>query len=131
MAKLTEMLGAVYAHAGKPKSEGRVRPKPKTTKGHRAGGEHRVTRGEKSVSQPHQQHGELASAVEPRPLTDGQMAKQHARHEKRRATESWISGHMSSHEHAAVHARADHVLRGKHVREYKGKSGERSFGRLK
>ena len=131
MAKTTEMLGAVFAHAGKPKSEGRVRPKPRTEglKAHKRG--HRVTHGEASVSQPRQQHGELASEAQPERLTAGQRMKEHARHEKTRATESWISGHMSTAEHSAVHGRADHVLRGREPRAFKGKTGERSFGKLR
>lgn len=124
------MLGAVFAHAGAPKSEGRVRPKPKTEgfHGHKKG--HKVTHGEKSVSQPRQQHGELASVMEPKPLSERMQMKEHARHEKRRATESWISGHMSTSEHTAVHKRADHILSGKHPKHFSGKTGERKIGRL-
>jgi len=113
------MLGAVFAHAGAPKSEGRVRPKPKTSKGHRAGGTHKVTKGERSVSQPHQQHGELASAAEPRPLTDRQMIRDNAKRTMRHATDAWVSGHMSTKEHSETHARARHVLSGKHPHEYR------------
>lgn len=131
MANLVPMLGAVFAHAGAPKSEGKVRPKPKTTKGHRAGGTHKVTRGEGSVSQKFQQHGELASAVEPRPLSDRMQMKEHARHTMRRATEDWVSGHMSTHEHNAVHARGKHILAGKHPHEYSGKTGERKIKGLR
>jgi hypothetical protein len=127
MAALVPMLGAVFAHAGAPKSEGRVRPKPKTTKGHRAGGRHRVTHGEKSVSQPHQQHGELASVAEPKPLSERMKMREHAKHEMRRATEDWVSGRMTTHEHKAVHARGKHILSGKHPHEFSGKSGERKI----
>jgi hypothetical protein len=118
------MLGAVFAHAGAPKSEGRVRPKPRTEGAHGRKG-HRVTHGEKSVSQPHQQHGELASAVEPKPLTERMQMREHAKHQMRRATEDWVSGHMSTSEHNAVHARGKHILAGKHPHEFRGKSGER------
>jgi hypothetical protein len=126
MAKLVPMLGAVFAHAGAPPSEGKVRPKPKTT---RRG--HKVTGGEKSVSQHRQQHGELASAMEPAPLTERQQMKEHARREMRHATESWISGHTTTAEHNAVHARAKHILSGKHPREFSGKTGERKIRGLR
>jgi hypothetical protein len=126
VAKLVPMLGAVFAHAGPPKSEGRVRPKPKTT---RHG--HRVTRGEKSVSQPHQQHGELPSMAEPRPLTERMAMREHAKHEMRRATEEWVSGRITTHEHKAVHARGKHILAGKHPHEFSGKSGEKKIKGLR
>lgn len=125
MAKIVPMLGAVFAHAATP-NDTKSRPKPKTTKG-KAGGKHTVTRGEKSMVQPHQQHGELASAMEPKPLSERQQLKEHARHVKRRATEDWVSGRMTTDEHNAIHKRADHVLSGKHPREYSGKSGERKI----
>lgn len=130
MTALVPMLGAVFAHAGAPKSEGRVRPKPHTegAHGHKKG--HRVTHGEKSVSQPRQQHGELASVMEPKPLNERQMLKEHARHQMRRATEDWVSGHITTHEHNAVHARGKHILAGKHPREFSGKSGERKIKHL-
>jgi len=80
-----------------------------------------------------QQHGELASAAveSPKMPSAHQMTRQHAKHEKHRATESWISGHMSTKEHSAVHARADHILRGGKPHEFKGKTGERSFKPLR
>lgn len=122
MAKLVPMLGAVFAHAGHPPSEGRVRPKPRTNK---------TTRGEKSVSQPHQQHGELASAAESKPLSERMLMKEHAKHSMRRATEDWVDGRITTHEHNAVHARSKHVMSGKHPREYSGKSGERKIKGLR
>lgn len=129
MANLVPMLGAVFAHATTPANQGRKqRPKPKTPKGR---GDNKVTRGEKSVSQPHQQHGELASAAEPAPLNDRQQMKEHARHEKRRATEDWISGRITTHEHKAVHDRAEHVMSGKNPKHYSGKSGERKIKGLR
>jgi hypothetical protein len=128
MAALVPMLGAVFAHAVPPDASGKKRsPKPKTSK--RAG--HRVTRGEKSVVEPHQQHGELATAAAPMPLTDRQRLKERAKSEMHRATESWISGHMTTSEHNAVHARAKHVLAGKHPREFSGRSGERKIKGLR
>jgi len=113
------MLGAVFAHAATPAGQGRKQhPKPHGR---------RVTRGEKSVSQPYQQHGELASAAEPKPLSDRMMMRDHAKHSMRRATEDWVDGRITTHEHNAVHARGKHVMAGKHPREYSGKSGERKI----
>jgi hypothetical protein len=62
---------------------------------------------------------------EPVKVSDKDIAKEHARYEKRRATERWISGQLSTTEHSRVHARADHVLRGKRIPTFKGKTGER------
>jgi hypothetical protein len=124
MAHLVPMLGAVFAHAATPGGQAhKQRPKPKTTK-YRG---HKVTHGEKSVSQIHQQHGELASVAEPKPLSERMMMRDHAKHEMRRATEDWVSGRMSTHEHKAVHARGKHILAGKHPHEFHGKSGERKI----
>jgi hypothetical protein len=122
MTKLVPMLGAVFAHVGAPKSEGRERPKPRGKK---------TTRGEKSVSQPFQQHGELASAAEPGPLSDRMQMKENAKHSMRRATEDWVDGRITTHEHNAVHARGKHVLSGKHPKEFSGKSGERKIKGLR
>jgi hypothetical protein len=83
-----------------------------------------TTKGERSVTQPAQQHGELASMAEPKPISDTKLLKEHARHAKRRATEEWISGRMDTKTHSHVHARANHVLASRHPREFKGKTGE-------
>lgn len=125
MAKLVPMLAAI-AQASTP-ADKKSRPKPRSegVHGHKKG--HRVTHGEKSMVQPHQQHGELATAAAPTPLSERMQMKEHARHEKRMATERWISGHMSSEEHEHVHRRADHILSGKHPRHYSGKTGERKI----
>lgn len=92
-----------------------------------AGGKHKVTRGEKSVSQPHQQHGELASSQEPKALSARMQMKEHAKSAMRSSTESWISGHTTTGEMNAVHARAKHVMSGKHPSQYSGRSGERKL----
>lgn len=84
------------------------------------------SKGEASVTEPMQQHGELASAAVPtRPPTDKQQIKHEAKYQMKRATEDWVAGRMTTDEHKAVHARAQHVLHGKHPHEFKGKSGER------
>lgn len=56
--------------------------------------------------------------------TDKQRTKEDARYAKRRATERWVRGEITTESHNSIHARADHVLRGKRVREFRGKSGE-------
>jgi hypothetical protein len=86
------------------------------------------SKGEKSVTEPGQQHGELSSDTPPTP---GQLIKASAKSSMRNATESWVSGHISTKEHNALHARAKHVLSGKKVREFKGTSGERSFKKIR
>lgn len=108
------MLGAVMAHVTPPDAKGRKRNPKKS-------------RGEKSVAEPRQQHGEMATAMAPKPLSERQQMKEHARHEKRRATEAWISGHMTTSEHSAVHKRAEHILSGKHPKHFSGKTGERKI----
>lgn len=90
----------------------------------------KTTKGEGSVPEAAQQHGELASAGLPKPMTEHQQVKEHAKHERRRATEDWISGRISTKQHNAVHARAKHVISGKHPREFKGTTGERSPGKM-
>ena len=67
----------------------------------------------------------MLGAIMSKPKSDKHMAKEHAKHAMRRATEDWIEGRKSTKEHNAVHARAKHVLSGKPVREFKGKTGEK------
>jgi len=116
MAKETviPMLAAVFAHGTKGQDKKRAKK----------------SKGEKSVTEPHQQHGELSSDAVPQ-LTEHQVVKQHAKHEMRRATEDWVSGRITTKEHNAVHARAKHVMHGKRPHEFKGKTGERSFKGLR
>jgi hypothetical protein len=57
--------------------------------------------------------------------SDKHMLREHAKHSMRRATEDWVSGHMTTHEHAAIHKRAQHILSGKRPEAFRGKSGER------
>jgi hypothetical protein len=90
------------------------------------------SRGEKSVTEPMQQHGELANNKAPvAVLGEKKMMKENAKHTARRATEDWVSGHITTKECGAAHARAKHVLSGRPVREFKGMSGERSFKRMR
>jgi hypothetical protein len=116
-------LAAIMGHATPPDASGKKRnPKPKTNAKNRG---HKITKGEKSMVQPHQQHGELATGDAPKPLTDRQMTKEHAKHAMRRATADWVEGRISSKEHKATHERARHVISGKHPHEFKGRTGER------
>lgn len=113
MAKTMEMgplIGAMFESKTPPKQDKKRAKKSK---------------GEKSVTEPAQQHGELASSAEPKRPTDRQMIKDRAKSEMRRATEEWVSGRMDSGEHKAVHDRAKHVMSNKPVHEFKGKTGER------
>ncbi len=66
-----------------------------------------------------------------KPPTDKQRTRENAKNEMRHATDSWVSGHLTTQEHSAVHARAKHVLSGKEPREFKGKSGERKMKGLR
>ena len=99
------MIGPVSVQKGEP-GDAKRRPKLKG----------KSTRGEKSVTQPRQQHGELFNTMAPKPLSDRAMEKESARSSMRRATANWVDGHISAKEHKAIHERAAHVLAGKHRR---------------
>ena len=123
MADIAPMLGAILGISKTPKGQDKKRAvKPKTKKGR---GDHKVTGGEKSVTEPAQQHGELASFQAPKPLSDKKLMKESAKHTARRATEDWVEGRISTKEHQAVHERTKHVMSGKPVHEFKGMNGER------
>ncbi len=129
MADIAPMLGAILGISRTPKGQDKKRAvKPKTKKGR---GDHKVTGGEKSVTEPAQQHGELASYKAPEPISDRKLIKENAKHTLRRATDDWVEGRITTKEHKAVHERAKHVLSGKRPHEFKGMSGERSFRKIK
>jgi hypothetical protein len=129
VADIAPMLGAILGISKSPKGEDKKRAvKPKTKKGR---GDHKVTGGEKSVTSPAQQHGELASSQVPKPLSEHKLTKENAKHTLRRATDDWVEGRISTKEHKAVHERAKHVMSGKRPMEFKGPSGERSFKKLR
>lgn len=111
------LIGALFASIT-PKGQDKKRA-PKKSKG------------EKSVTEPAQQHGELANSATPvappKLPTDKQRLREEAKYQMRNATESWVAGRMTTDEHKAVHSRAKHVLSGKPVHEFKGKSGERKM----
>jgi acetyl-CoA acetyltransferase len=111
MANIGSMLGAVVTSP--PKSQGAKRAvKPHTNKKNRG---HTVTKGEKSVTQHGQQHGELLNFKAP---TEHQLAKESAKREMRHATERWVRGEIGGKEHKAVHSRAKHVLSGRKPHEF-------------
>jgi hypothetical protein len=99
MAKIGSMLGAVVTSP--PKSQGAKR----------AG----KSKGEKSVTQHGQQHGELLNFKAP---TERQIEKDNARSAMRNATREWVEGKIGPKEHAAVHERAKHIMRGRKPREF-------------
>lgn len=117
MADIAPMLGAILGISKTPKGQDKKRAKK--------------SRGEKSVTEPEQQHGELASNKAPPAPTDKKLMRESAKHTIRSSTDSWVSGHISTKEHGAVVARAKHVLSGKAVREFKGTSGERAFKKMR
>lgn len=114
MAKIMPMLAAVFPSGAVANKQDKKRQKK--------------SKGEKSVTEPGQQHGELSSDKAP---TAGQMVKDHAKHEMRRATEDWVSGRITTDEHRAVHERAKHIISGKRPVEFKGKTGERKIKGLR
>jgi hypothetical protein len=116
MVKIAPMLGAI------------VTSPPKGNDKKRRG----KSKGEKSVTEPKQQHGELLNSLMPTtPPSTKQMTKDHAKHEMRRATEEWVSGRITTKEHKAVHERAKHVMSGKRPEHFKGPSGERKIKGLR
>jgi hypothetical protein len=114
VAEIAPMLGAILGISKTPKGQDKKRAKK--------------SKGEKSVTEPAQQHGELASYKAP---TESHMTKESAKSALRCATDSWVSGHMSTKEHKAVHDRAKHVLSGKRPMDFKGPSGERKMKGLR
>jgi hypothetical protein len=117
VADIAPMLGAILGISKTPKGQDKKRAKK--------------SKGEKSVTEPEQQHGELASSKAPPPPTDKKLMRESAKHTIRRATEDWVSGHITTKECSAAHARAKHVLSGKKPHEFRGPSGERSFKKMR
>jgi hypothetical protein len=110
---LGPLIGPLFASVT-PKGQDKKRArKPKTNA---------TTLGEKSVTEPHQQHGETAAYKEPTPID---RMKSHARDSKVRATQDWIEGRITSKQHSNVHHRANHVLTNRRPEQFKGTTGER------
>jgi hypothetical protein len=123
MADIAPMLGAILGISKTPKGQDKKRAKKPTAK--------KTTSGEKSVTEPAQQHGELASYQAPKPIPDKKLIKENAKHTLRRATDDWVEGRITTKEHKAVHERTKHVLSGKQPHEFRGMSGERSFKKMR
>jgi hypothetical protein len=85
------------------------------------------SRGEKSVTEPMQQHGELPNSEAPKMPTVMQRTKMHAKDAKVSATRDWVEGRITTKEHKAAHARADHVLTNQKPNAFRGMSGERKM----
>jgi hypothetical protein len=117
VADVPHMLGAIFGVSKTPKGQDKKRAKK--------------SKGEKSVTEPMQQHGELASYQAPKPMPEKKIMKENAKHTLRRATDDWVEGRITTKEHKAVHERTKHVLSGKHPHEFRGTSGERSFKKMR
>jgi hypothetical protein len=127
------MLGAILGISKTPKGQDKKRGEKPTAKVNKKKGTatFKTTKGEGSVTEPQQQHGELASYEAPKPIPDKKLIKESAKHTMRRATEDWVEGRISTKEHKAMHERAKHVLSNKSPQEFKGMSGERSFKKMR
>lgn len=100
-----------------------VTPKKQDKKRARKPKPNATTKGEGSVTEPAQQHGELASSAEPTPM---ERTMSHARDAKVRATQDWVEGRITSAQHSHVHRRANHVLMKRQPAHFKGKTGEKA-----
>ena len=128
MADVAPMLGAIFGISKTPKGQDKKRnAKPKAKMGKMAAN-YKTTKGEGSVTEQGQQHGELASYKAP---TEKHMTREMAKSTLRHSTDNWVSGHITTKEHSAVAARAKHVLSGKRPMDFKGPSGERSFKKMR
>jgi hypothetical protein len=128
VADIAPMLGAILGISKTPKGQDKKRAAKPKTYSVQSKKTHRVTKGEGSVTEPLQQHGELASNKEPvAVLGEKKIMKENAKQALRHATDSWVSGHVSTKELKATHDRVKHVLSGKRPHEFKGPSGERKM----
>jgi hypothetical protein len=115
MAKsMSPLIGALF-NSVTPPSEDKKRAVKPTRK--------RTTKGEKSTTEPAQQHGELASYKEPTPV---ERIREHAKSEKVHATREWVEGRISTTQHTAVHKRANHVLMNKDPKSFRGLTNEKA-----
>jgi hypothetical protein len=132
VANIAPMLGAIMGVSKTPKGEDKKRAAKPKTYSVQSKKTHRVTKGEGSVTEPLQQHGELSNSKEPVQVpTDNKLIRENAKSSLRHATDSWVSGHITTKEHKAVHERVKHVLSGKRPMEFKGVSGEKKMKGLR
>jgi hypothetical protein len=129
VANIAPMLGAIMGISKTPKGQDKKRAAKPKTYSVQSKKTHRVTKGEGSVTEPVQQHGELASDKAPTlpPSDHRKLLKEDAKRSLRHATDSWVSGHVTTKELQATHDRARHVLSGKRPMDFKGPSGERKM----
>jgi hypothetical protein len=121
---LGAIIGPLFASETPPGQDKKRAEKPKTKVSKKTGTMvTKTTKAEKSVTEPDQQHGELASADVPTPI---ERTHDHARDAKVRATQDWVEGRMTSKQHENIHARANHVLMSKSPRQFKGTTGEKA-----
>jgi len=113
MADIAPMLGAILGVAHTKKGKGK-KAAAKSKK------EPTITHASISVNSP-------SVPMDHKMPTDKHMIRENAKREMRHATDSWVSGHTTTKEHAAIHARAAHVLSGKRPMDFKGTSGERKM----
>ena len=126
-SSLGALIGPLFDAGESPKQDKKRAVKPRKNK---------TTKGEGSVTEPKQQHGELASAampgnpnpgpqpyVEPTPV---ERTQSHARDAKVRATQDWVEGRMTTKQHENIHSRANHVLMSRRPKEFKGTTGEKA-----
>lgn len=111
---LGALIGPLFDAGESPKQDAKRAPKPKKNK---------VTKGEGSVTEPMQQHGELSSSMEPTPV---ERTHAHARDAKVRATQDWVEGRMTTKQHEHVHSRANHILMNRKPKVFKGTTGEKA-----
>jgi len=123
-SSLGALIGPLF-ESKTPPSEDKERAAKPTAKTNKKRGTATFQTTKAKTTEPAQQHGELASAAEPAPLTDTERVRQHARNEKVRATQDWVEGRITSKEHEAVHKRADHVLMNRKPKVFKGTVGEK------
>jgi hypothetical protein len=113
MADIAPMLGAILGVANTKQAKGKgKKSSPKAAK-------------TKRVAEATPSH--VMVGVSSEPVSDKKLMKDNAKMSMRHATDSWVSGHTTTKECAAVHARAKHVLSGKRPMEFKGPSGERKM----
>ncbi len=117
---MSPLIGALFNSVTPPSEDKKRAVKPKRGK---------TTKGEKSTTEPAQQHGELANSAQPityKEPTPREQIRDHAKREKMHATREWIEGRVSTRQHDAVHKRANHVLMNKDPKSFRGLTNEKA-----
>jgi hypothetical protein len=127
VSSLGALIGPLFDAGESPAQDKKRAAKPKAKVNKKKGtAEYKTTKGEGSVTEPMQQHGELASAKEPVMPTATEQTHDHARRAKVYATQDWVEGRMTSKDHKTVHDRANHVLMNRKPKDFKGITGEKA-----